>query len=105
MSLMAGSPIIRDGYAAWIKDPKRRGSPETDFGVRWTQNGSNWPLWRISWIGWTGELYAVELGSFPARFCVLGVYAQEDLSVMDGWAEPSFEIGPFRKLGDVGRRR
>jgi hypothetical protein len=45
---------------AFHDDPVRYRSPEWDFGVMWIDTGAvyRWPLWRVSWIVETGELYA-----------------------------------------------
>jgi hypothetical protein len=54
-------------------DPVRARSPEWDYGVHWIEReGMAWPIWRVSWIVETGELYAVKLaGDNEVR--VLGV--------------------------------
>jgi hypothetical protein len=86
----------------------RKWSPEWDFGVHWTA-GQRWPLWRLSWVVETGELYAFRQS--PDRpgpnVLVLGVVpmvgeyphsgghgawvefnkAQAIEAVLEGWAE------------------
>jgi len=41
-------------------DPKRRLSPEYDFGVWWKD--SAFGTWRVSWVADTGEVYALRRG-------------------------------------------
>jgi hypothetical protein len=50
----AMSPGVRAFYAA---DPRRAGSAERDFGLRW--RSATGATYRAAWIAETGELYAV----------------------------------------------
>jgi hypothetical protein len=50
----AMSPGVRAFYAA---DPRRAGSAERDFGLRWRSAAG--ATYRAAWIAETGELYAV----------------------------------------------
>lgn len=83
----------------------RRRSPEWDYGVHWQPETSHWPVWRVSWVVETGELYTV--CTSDGRLVVLGVcekvgeypYGQHSRDwaafndeqlvemVMKGWAE------------------
>lgn len=48
-------------YKKFIEVKRRKRSPELDFGVNWYRaNPREWPLWRVSWIERTGELYATD---------------------------------------------
>ena len=52
--------------------PERRTSGEADYGVHWRIHRCHWPLWRVSYIQATGEIYAVQQhDACPVR--VLGV--------------------------------
>lgn len=57
--------------AFYNERPERRTSGESDYGVHWHADGRNWPLWRVSYVQATGEVYAVENGHCKVR--VLGV--------------------------------
>jgi len=89
---------IEDG-AAWCDQEQRRRSGEVDFGSRWQViGGPEWPLYRVSWIVNTGELYAIEERlEGRRRLCVLGTITDRETveRLMDGWCEPEFHIGPF----------
>lgn len=73
--------------------PAREFSPEWDFGVMWRETpDKEWPLWRVSWIVNTGEIYAVSrdqyrlLGVVPA----VGEYPNPkvgDSASLDKWHE------------------
>ena len=80
---------VKNGYQAWISDPRRARSPELDFGCWWTLGGRDWPRWRVSWIEATGELYAKEQAPDSDRFIILGTFAtrKEIESRLAGWAE------------------
>jgi len=87
--------------------PKRMASPEWDFGVNW-YSFRPYPLWRVSWVVETGEVYAYCGARDTVR--VLGIVppvgeypwsagmpawtafkdAQQIETVMDGWAEGDF---------------
>lgn len=82
--------------------PERRFSGEADYGVYWRANGRNWPLWRVSYIHATGEIYAVPLND-EGSVRVLGVIPPDPMSnprrdeeiyyqtlnvILDGWADP-----------------
>ena len=79
--------------AFYDEDPRRRASPEVDYGAQWT-NGPKWPHWRVSYVQATGEVYAVQLMP-PERVEILGVsppdpspdYYHTLDKVLRGWAE------------------
>ena len=81
--------------AFYDEDPRRHRSPEADYGVHWT-NGAAWPMWRVSYVQATGEVYAAELGS-PGRIEVLGtvppdkddIYYRTLDGLLEGWADES----------------
>ena len=76
----------------FFSDPRRRKSPELDFGVIWTL-GTPWPRWRVSWIDDTGELYAIPMTSPPdpdvRPVLILGVFRtrHEVERRMRGWSD------------------
>src|SRR5215831_2160011 len=47
----------------WREDIERERSPECDYGVHWAGPGEGrpgaWPLWRVSYLQYTGEVVAV----------------------------------------------
>jgi hypothetical protein len=47
-------------------------SPEWDYGVHWQDGVREWPLWRVSWVVETGDLYA----SSPDGVLLLGNVAK-----------------------------
>lgn len=77
----------------------RKISPEADYGLYWRDHRS-WPTWRVSYVGNTGEIYAVQLQG-DGRVEILGVvepdcdpYAPDDglyyrtlEGILDGWAD------------------
>lgn len=67
-------------------DAVRRQSPESDFGVLWTEPDlpfPTYPRYRVSWVERSGELYALELDG-DERLEVLGVtYAPDE--ALQGW--------------------
>lgn len=79
-------PTIHEFYD---EDPRRRSSPEVDFGVMWIDSAP-YPKHRVSWIEATGEVYAMNLttseidliGTLPTRGDVE--------AALDGW-----EHGPL----------
>lgn len=87
---------IRDDYQEWINEPKRKHSPEIDWGVWWrlslppqTVDAGFNQRWRVSWIDGTGELYAKELYPGSEKFILIGVYPTREAveARMEGWAE------------------
>ena len=96
---------IHDGMA-WCFDDRRRRSGEVDFGSHWKLDGKEWPLYRISWIADTGELYAIEQGNFTEvgpdidrLVYVFGTWLTRNAieEHMAGWWEPDFRIWPFSR--------
>ncbi len=83
---------IEEFYAA---DPRRRHSGEADYGVRWrSPNGKHFPLYRVSFIRDTGEVYAspgdggtvVLLGTAPVdQGGPTAVYYKTLDTMLDGW--------------------
>jgi hypothetical protein len=82
--------------AFYDADPRRRHSGEADYGCWWT-NGPRWPTWRVSYVGGTGEVYAVEQQG-RGRVEVLGVVPPDQTEpgeiyyrtldkLLDGWSE------------------
>ena len=81
------SSKIKTGYEEWIDKPIRSKSGEVDFGVLWRLAGANFPLWRVSWIANTGELYAKD--ETTDRYVVLGHYETREQveELMTGYAK------------------
>ena len=84
-------PSIPAFYAA---DRRRERSPEVDFGIQWRVHGQGWPLWRVSFIKDTGEVYAVALGpvntvlllgTFPVTGFDADVYYRDLDEHLAGW--------------------
>jgi len=78
--------------AFYADDPRRRASGEVDYGVHWTEPGSRWPQYRVSFVEETGELYAAELKPLPideGRVELLGKF--DDREAVDralrGWPD------------------
>ncbi len=74
---------VRAFYAA---DPRRRGSAERDFGLRW--RSATGATYRAAWIEETGELYAVRHSGTDEKAEVT-VLARAGAEVLDralaGW--------------------
>jgi len=98
------SLIIQDHYTRWIEAHKLERSGEVDYGVWWTQTGSEreFPRWRLSWIKDTGELYACQPGK--DRLIVLGVFPDRKTveRVLAGWSDSESEI--YHNLKALARR-
>ena len=88
------------------QDPRRRTSPEADYGSHWHTDGSRRRC-RVSYIQDTGEVYSVELSGRDGPVELLGkvpadeqsayreVYYRTLDAVLDGWAEHSASLqGP-----------
>lgn len=78
-------------------------SLEADYGVHWRHEPFTWPVWRVSYIRNTGEVYAIEqhararviiLGTVPADDPAIdGIYYRTLDQILDGWAdEPHRDI-------------
>lgn len=103
--------VYDDTATFFADDPRRERSGEADFGVWWREQAA-FPVWRVSWVEETGEVYAICLhgggidagrnavavaaGEPTGRVEVLGVIpADLDASVpyahveaaLDGWAD------------------
>lgn len=50
--------VYDDLPAFYAADPRRARSGEADFGVWWREQ-TNFPVWRVSWVKDTGEVYAI----------------------------------------------
>jgi hypothetical protein len=50
--------------AFYAANPARERSCEADFGTWWME-WTDWPVWRVSWVSATGEIYAVRLDGGP----------------------------------------
>ncbi len=59
----------RDAF--WLDDARRWLSPESDYGVMWRDGQCRWPLWRVSYVRDTGEVYAHQQGG-QGRVRLLG---------------------------------
>ena len=66
----------------WLGDLRRMTSPESDYGVMWRNAGCRHPLWRVSYIRDTGEVYAAEQGGMN-RIWVLGVVPADEVAPCD----------------------
>lgn len=102
--------MIRNDYAVWENDSRRSESPEMDFGVHWQLNPtSSCPLWWVSWIETTGELYAVEIHTFPERrFLSLGSFPslEEVRYSLAKWSDPAISVyGNLEALGRYLRQK
>jgi hypothetical protein len=63
-------------------DPRRRRSPELDFGVWWSWEGERF---RVSWLDSTGELIVVRLGHGPReRMIRIQTHLDGIEALMDG---------------------
>ena len=100
---VAECPTFPNLEAFYADDERRRFSPEWDYGVWWNDGVRRWPVYRLSWVIETGDLYAVSpdelilLGNVPR----VGDYpwsgamdawtrfkeAQTIERLLDGWAE------------------
>lgn len=83
--------LLRADYLNWADNAERKASSEVDFGANWRLRSTPWPVWRVSWIEATGELYAVELlpTSTDRRFVVLGeIHSRRAVeTALTGWTE------------------
>ena len=72
-------------------DPRRRDSQEVDFGVRWRSGSFHWPVYRVSWIASTREVYAVAMNGqgLSRTVIVLGSSPNREaiLRALDGWTD------------------
>ena len=70
--------------AFYESDRRRMASPEADYGVWWTNNLERWPYYRVSYVQFTGEVYAIESASGPTSWVlVLGVVPPDSVAVGD----------------------
>jgi hypothetical protein len=85
----------------WLDDIRRQASPESDYGVMW-RDGRAHPLWRVSYIQYTGEVYAQEqagqerirvLGQVPADPPPASTYCRTLDKILDGWADHGVNRG------------
>lgn len=69
----------------FYKDEARKRSRELDFGV-WWRDGRNYPVYRVTWVEATGEVYAID--QHEDRIEILGKVQTEAAieKVMDGWS-------------------
>lgn len=70
----------------FYKNALRERSPELDFGV-WWRDGYNHPLYRVSWLEATGEIYAIDQSE--NRVEILGrARTRGDIEQkLEGWAK------------------
>jgi hypothetical protein len=81
--------------AFYDANPARATSPESDYGVHWHEGDATFPVWRVSYIKDTGEIYAIRLQGRDDRVTLLGrcnpdpadVYYRTLDKILDGWAE------------------
>ena len=84
------SALYRTLQAFYDADPRRRRSPEADYGAHWRQHP--WPgTWRVSYVRDTGEVYALHQDQGPLLILSWVApdpqeiyYATLDL-ILDGW--------------------
>ncbi len=69
----------------FYKSKKRQRSRELDFRV-WWRDGRNFPVYRVTWVADTGELYAID--QHDERLEILAIITDEaELEkTLDGWA-------------------
>jgi hypothetical protein len=88
--------IAFESIKAFYADrPERESSMECDYGVHWHDGRIRWPMWRVSYVQATGEIYAVRTGGRPELVKVLGVVAPDEGRyyyrtldrIFDGWAD------------------
>lgn len=88
-------------YKKFMENPKRKESPEVDFGCWWglTRREDNPFKWRVSWIEKTGELYAYCYNKDIA--IVLGIFKtrEEVEKRMQGWS--NFENQVLKTFFDI----
>lgn len=81
--------------AFYAERPERRRSPEADYGVHWHAPGETHPLWKLSHVKDTGELY-VEAQSPPhvvgLAATVLPVTRDMDV-ILSGWEDSGITGG------------
>jgi hypothetical protein len=80
-----------DERAFHAADPRRRQSPEVDFGATWRHEGSN-DAYRLGWLRDTGELYLCRADGYDGSctdVTVLAVLASEDEldALLEGWRD------------------
>lgn len=82
---------VLPGFDEWIRNPNREHPPEVLFGVMWSLEINNEgrvtpPLWEVSWIANTGELYAHNR-EHTNWFILLGIFKtrEEVDQAMCGW--------------------
>jgi len=118
--------VYDDLATFYADDPRRERSPEHDYGV-WWRDAEDFPVWRVTWVEETGEVYTIRLqdgGAYTAgpgtigvtagdptgRVEVLGVIASEEtdldhaeqgVEALEGWAE---RCGERDSLGWVRAR-
>lgn len=87
---MSRTPLLPNIEQFWAEDPRRRDSVEFDFGVNWRSGGSTWPVYRVSWIEKTGEVYAYQAGAlgggFVLVFCKVPTHAAVE-AALAGWPD------------------
>lgn len=114
--------VYDDLATFYADDPRRERSPEHDYGV-WWRDQDDYPVWRVSWVENTGEVYALRLqeggayspgpgavavtaGEPTGRVELLGVIAAEDPPeqgvehALEGWTERCGERGSLGWVRD-----
>lgn len=90
-------------YEQFMSSPVRRMSPELDFGVWWKITGFPLPF-RVSWIDYTKELYAVDMRSETLLLLATGINREKVNLKMINWAdlmyEPDSLIALFGEITD-----
>jgi hypothetical protein len=80
-----------DEHAFHTADPRRRLSPDVDFGATWRYEASN-DAYRLAWLRDTGELYTCRADGYDGSctdVTVLAVVASEDEldALLEGWRD------------------
>jgi hypothetical protein len=80
-----------DEHAFHTADPRRRQSPDVDFGATWRRETSN-DAYRLAWLRDTGELYTCRADGYDGSctdVTVIAVVASEEEldTLLEGWRE------------------
>jgi hypothetical protein len=97
-------PLFRSRDDFELDNPHRFLSPESDYGVHWRTSAVPNVRWRVSYIQYTGEVYAIAqtppfevwlMGTVPpdpvdetVPFARRQVYYRTLDTILTGWADP-----------------